>query len=164
MPRPYAKSPSRPLPPSPAAAIQTRAARRAAPTAGAAAAKVFAALARKTKYADPELVGHWPTIAGKPLAALCRPGRITGTKTGRTLEVIVESGGAAAETQMRADDLLIRVNRFLGPGAVNRLVIRQHGARAGASARGGPSEGPSSPLGKALSSFRSAVARRNGAP
>ena len=139
---------------------QTRPARRAPPRAGAAAAKVFAALAKKTKYADPELIGHWPTIVGAEAAHLCRPGRITGTRTGRTLEIFTATGAAAAETQMRADDIIVRVNRFLGPGAVARIVIRQSGGKAKEPAAAAAPEDPS-PLGQALSSFRSAVARRN---
>ena len=145
----------------------TRPVRRAPLKIASAGANVFAALAKKTKFADPELIGHWPTIAGANLAALCRPGRITGMRAagGRSLEVIAPNGAAAAETQMRADDLLTRVNRYLGPGAVARIMVRQSNKRP---ARNAPqAESPAhdpSPLGEALSSFRSAVARRNTGP
>ena len=80
--------------------------------------------------------------------------------------MIAPSGAAAAQMQMLADDLKMRVNRYLGPNAVARLAIRQ---RAGAPARSRAPAGPApleaedaSPLGRALSSFRSAVKRRNG--
>lgn len=150
-----------------ASAAQTRPARRAPPKIAAAGANVFAALAKKTKFADPELIGHWPTIAGKDLAALCRPGRITGMRAAgsRSLEVIAANGAAAAETQMRADELLTKVNRYLGPNAVVRIAVRQTNkttppaVAAPSGARKATDE--ASPLGEALSSFRSAVARRN---
>ncbi|MBL4619059.1 MAG: DUF721 domain-containing protein, partial [Marinicaulis sp.] len=91
---------------------------------------VFSALARKTKYADPMLAENWPTIAGAKIGALCRPGRILGTKGkspgyGRSLEVYPPSGAAAAELQMHLDDLIVRVNRFLGPGAISRITLIQ---------------------------------------
>lgn len=136
---------------------QTRAARRAPPTIGRAGARVFADLARKTRYAEPNLADNWATIAGEEIAALCRPGRILGERSGRTLEIAVASGAAAAEMQMRADELLARINRYLGPGGVARISIKQ--------TQGGPREpergDDDSPLGKALASFRAAVSRRN---
>ena len=147
---------------------QTRAARRAPPKIASAGANVFAALAKKTKFADPELIGHWPTIAGADLAALCRPGRITGMRAGRggkgrTLEVIAANGAAAAETQMRADELLAKVNRYLGPNAVARIAVRQSNKAPEPAAAPRMANAPdeASPLGDALSSFRSAVARRH---
>lgn len=147
---------------------RTKPARRAPPKLASACAAVFAALARKTKFADPELIGCWPTIAGADLAALCRPGRITGVQTGRgskgrTLEVITANGAAAAETQMRADELLAKVNRYLGPNAVARIAVRQSNKapERAAAPRTASATDEASPLGDALSSFRSAVARRH---
>lgn len=114
-------------------------------------------LARKTKFADPALSDHWPSIAGKEIAALCRPGRITGAPGARTLEVVAVSGAAAAQLQMQADALKTRVNRYLGPGGVARISLRQ-----AAGAKRAARDDPASPLGQALSSFRAAVNRRNG--
>jgi len=137
---------------------QTRPVIRAAPKAARAGAAVFAALARKTKYAEPSLAENWPSIAGAEIAALCRPGRITGARTGRTLEVRAPSGAAAAALTMRLDDLQTRVNRFLGPGAIARISILQ---TAGAPAPAASSGDEASPLGQALASFRAAVSRKN---
>ena len=110
------------------------------------------------KFTDPSLADHWPDIAGPEIAALCRPGRITGDRrSGRTLEIHCPSGAAAAQLQMQLDDLKTRVNRYLGPGDVARIAVIQGG--------GGPARSASredeSPLGKALASFRAAVANKN---
>lgn len=140
---------------------KTRAARRAAPSAARAGANVFAELARKTKYVDPNLADHWPTIAGKEIATIARPGRLTGHAAGgKTLEVYVRSGAAASQMQMASDELLARANRYFGPGTVARIAIRQRTApaRGDQSERGSPGD---SALGSALSSFRAAVKRRN---
>ncbi len=134
---------------------QTRPVRRGPPRAARAAAQVFSKLAQATRFADPGLSDNWPSIAGKEIAALGRPGRVLGAGPGRTLEVIVRDGAAAAELQMRADDLLTAVNRYLGPGAVARIAIRQ---RAGESAeRKEAKSDADGPLGAALSSFRAAI-------
>ena len=141
---------------------KTRAARRPPPKLARASATVFAELAKKTRYADPELIGHWPTIAGPDIAALCRPGRILGAREGRTLELIAGNGAAAADLQMRADDLLAKVNRYLGPNAVARIAVRQRNRGKAQPAQTPRNAQPdASPLGEALSSFRNAIARRN---
>lgn len=147
-------------------AIRTRPARRAAPKLSRAGAAVFSALAGKTRFADPQLVAHWPSIAGAEIASLCRPGRIVGMRAGRTLEIVVKSGAEAAEAQMRADDIITRVNGYLGPNSVTRIAVRQiSGANPapepGARTRAAREEENNSPLGQALSSFRAAVKRRN---
>jgi len=154
---------------------RTKPPRRAAPKAARAGAMVFSALARKTKYADPMLAENWPTIAGAKIGALCRPGRILGTKGkspgyGRSLEVYPPSGAAAAELQMHLDDLIVRVNRFLGPGVISRItLIQAAGSGAGLSGRQNTGRMPanpasdeaSPPLEKALASFRAAISRKS---
>lgn len=67
---------------------------------------------------------------------------------------------------MRADELLGKVNRYLGPGAVAHIAIRQRnvGKTPQKTAAPTPKGEETSPLGKALSSFRTAVARRNNGP
>ncbi len=152
---------------------RTKPPRRAAPKAARAGAMIFSALARKTKYADPMLAENWPTIAGPKIGALCRPGRILGTKgrgNGRTLEIYPPSGAAAAELQMHLDDLIVRVNRFLGPGTIARItLIQAAGSGAGLSRGHNTSKTPaktnpgeaSAPLETALASFRAAVARKS---
>ena len=143
---------------------KTRAARRAAPNVGRAGAEVFSALAKKTKFADPALADHWPDIAGGEIARLCRPGRITGRPPGRTLEVYVPSGAAAAQVQMQVETIKAGVNRYMGPGAIARITIIQTGQdrQMPAQPAAPASDEGKSPLGAALSSFRAAVDRRNG--
>lgn len=127
---------------------------------------MFSRLAKSTHYADPGLTENWPSIAGAEIAALGRPGKLHGNGPGRTLEVIVRDGGAAAEMQMRADELIVAVNRFLGPDAVNRIAVRQRpGAKyagtKGEENRGEPAKPASDgPLGAALSSFRAAISAK----
>lgn len=137
---------------------QTRPTRKGPPKAARAAAQVFSKLAQATRFADPGLADNWPSIAGAEIAALGRPGRVLGNGPGRTLEVIVRDGAAATELQMRADDLLTAVNRYLGPGAVERITVLQR-AGAGRDRVGNTpaKEETGGPLGAALSSFRAAI-------
>lgn len=136
--------------------IKSKPARPSPPPIARAGAEIVAALAKKTKYVDPALAEHWPTIAGVQIAALCRPGRLLGHGKGRTLEAYAPSAAAAVQLEMLANALLERVNRYLGPGAVTKINIRQ----------GGPFQahdhgpGGGDPLDRALSSFRAAVNRR----
>ncbi len=144
---------------------QTKAVRRGPPKIARAGALVLAGLARKTKFVDPALSDNWPSIAGRDIAALCRPGRITGRqggagKGGRTLEVIAPNGAAATQLQMLVDDLKSRVNRFLGPNSVTHVAIKQ--ANSGAAPAPPAQETVNTPLSAALSSFRDAVKRKNG--
>lgn len=66
---------------------------------------------------------------------------------------------------MRADELLVKINRYLGPNAVTRITILQRNSGVEKPQNRPPKTAPAadtaSPLGKALSSFRTAVARRN---
>ncbi|WP_411816281.1 DUF721 domain-containing protein [Hyphococcus sp. DH-69] len=144
----------------------TRPARSAPPAIGRAGAGIFAQLAQKTKYMDPALAGHWPTLAGPRLASLSRPGRITGAgRVGKTLELHVPNGSAAAEVQMATDELLKRINAYLGPGSVTRIAVLQSGKRVPPTRKTAPKpakqEDDDSPLGSALASFRAAINRRN---
>ncbi len=144
----------------------TRPVRRAAPNIGRASASVFSRLLKKTSYADPGLCDHWPNIAGSEIAALCRPGRLTGRGPGRTLEIHTPSGAAAAQLQMQTEALKARVNRYLGPGAVDRITIIQSAVPAqlpSGQSQPEPQGSPDdTPLGSALSSFRAAINRKNG--
>jgi len=139
---------------------KTRPARKAPPTAGRAGASVFTDLAKKTRFMDPSIAENWTAIAGERLAALARPGRLTGRPSGggRTLELIVENGAAAAEIQMLTGGLIARLNSFLGPNAVARITVSQGAARPKPSPA--PAGEEESPLGSALASFRAAVNRR----
>ena len=132
--------------------FKTRGVRRAPPRVARAGADVLASLARKTKFVDPKLSDHWPSIAGPRIAALGRPGRLTGRRPGLTLEVYAQNAAAAAELQMASDELLVKLNRYLGPGSVARIAIKQASP---------PPISENTELGKALSSFRAAIQRRN---
>ncbi len=147
----------------------TRPVRRAAPNVGRASASVFSQLLKKTSYADPALCDHWPNIAGPDIAALCRPGRLAGRGPGKTLEIHAPSGAAAAQLQMQTDAIKTRVNRYLGPGAVDRITIIQSAIQSAAPAPPQAGQGQPPPggaddavLGTALSSFRAAINRKNG--
>jgi hypothetical protein len=134
---------------------RTRPVRPAPPKAGRFGVSIIARLAKQTKFVDPALAARWSEIAGEEIATLCRPGRMTGARQDRTLEIRAYSGAAATQLQMLAETLLARVNAYLGPGAVSRIAIRQ-----AQSAR--PREkAPDGALDAALSSFRAAVEHKN---
>jgi hypothetical protein len=118
----------------------TRAARAAPPPLRQFSAGVLAELAKKTKYVDPDLAARWTTLAGPELSKLCRPGRLTGGPGGRTLEVVVPHGAAAASVEFAAETLRRRLNDYFGPNAIARIAIIQ---------------GASGPRGSGLSRFRS---------
>ena len=138
--------------------FRTRPVRRGPPKIARAGASVLSSLAHRTKFVDPELSDHWPSIAGAQIASLCRPGRITG-RSAKTLEIIAPSGAAAAQLQMLVDDLKARVNRYLGPNAVAYIAIKQTNRTP--TPRPLDAENGDTPLSAALSSFRDAVKRRN---
>ncbi|WP_428407835.1 DciA family protein [Hyphococcus sp.] len=139
----------------------TRAARRAPPSIARASAEIFRELAKRTKYVDPAIAERWPQLAGEKLARLCRPGRLTGRGPGRSLELYVANGAAAAAVDMERDGLIARLNSYLGPGSVARLSVIQTGRPSAGAEK--VEEGPSdAELGAALASFRAAVRRRNG--
>lgn len=104
-------------------------------------------------------------LAGEDIAAISRPGRITGQGKGRTLEVHVHDGAAAAEVQMFSDEIIRRLNSYLGPQAIERIAVRQSSRAAARSKPGASSDDAKadddSPLGAALASFRTAVKRRS---
>ena len=145
---------------------RTRPARSAPPAFARACAGVFKDLAQRTKFMDPALAERWPQLAGEKLARLCRPGRLTGRGIGRTLELYVPNGAAAALVEMERDGLISRLNAYMGPGAVGRIALIQTGRDPapkaqrpeGASEGAPPADGE---LGQALASFRAAIRGRN---
>ena len=149
---------------SPYGLLKTRRARRAPPSVAKAGSAVFSRLAKKTKYVDPNLADDWLSIAGPEIAALCRPGRITGMPGARTLELHTESSAAALQLQGQTDDLLSRLDGYFGPGVVTRISFRQTAGRrrAGSHTPQAAESVQDSGLQTALSSFRKAVARRGG--
>ncbi len=127
---------------------ETRSVRAAAPALSRFSAGVLSDLARKTKFVDPDLIGHWPTLAGPELSRLCRPGRITGGREGRTLEVVVPHGAAAASVEFASETLRRRLNDYFGPNAIARIAIVQ-----------GPKSANSVPAAGLLSRFRTGGSR-----
>lgn len=130
---------------------ETRGVRQSPPALARASAGVLEDLARKTRFVDPDIVGHWPVLAGAELSKLCRPGRMTGGRTGRTLEVIVPHGAAAASVEFAAETLRRRLNDYFGPGAIARITVIQGPGPSGA--------GPATPSGGGLSRFRNGGSR-----
>lgn len=140
--------------------IQTRPARKAAPALARYSKDVFIGLAQRTRFVDPMLARAWAEIAGPELAALCRPGRMSGGARGRTLEIVVPNGAAAARVELEACDLCEKLNAFMGPGVVARISIRQAGGKKTAdSPRRGESDGG---LDSALGRFRALLSARRG--
>ena len=105
----------------------TKRARRAAPPIRGFAGAWMARLARATRYVDPKLMEQWPSLIGDELASLCRPGRLSGGRRDRTLEIFVTNGAAAAAVRFEESRMILSINEFLGPGVVGRLTIRQSG-------------------------------------
>lgn len=84
-------------------------------------------------FGTAEILTAWPDIVGAELAERARPERIRWPRRrpaedeggGGAKLVVRAEGGDALELQHRKDEILARVNAFLGWGAVERLVIRQ---------------------------------------
>ncbi len=109
----------------------TRAPRPAAPPLGRFAASLIADLARRTRFVDPDIAARWTELAGPELSKLCRPGRLTGGPSGRTLEVIVPHGAAAASVEFAAETLKRRLNGYFGPNAIEGIAVLQGPAPPG---------------------------------
>lgn len=121
----------------------TRGPRAAAPPLSRFSTELIADLARRTRFVDPDIAARWTELAGPELSKLCRPGRLTGGGTGRTLEVIVPHGAAAASVEFAAETLRRRLNGYFGPGAIGQIAVLQ----------GTPPEAPAKPR---FSRFRGA--------
>ena len=104
---------------------QTKAPRPAAPPIARFASALVADLARQTRFVDPAIVARWAELAGPELSKICRPGRLTGGPSGRTLEVIVPHGAAAASVEFAAETLRRRLNGYFGPEAIVRIAVLQ---------------------------------------
>lgn len=151
------RPPQRPLLRDASPPPATRAARGAAPVFARFSAGIVEDLARKTRYVAPDLIARWADLAGPELSRLCRPGRLTGGRMGgradgRTLEVIVPHGAAAASVEFAAETLKRRLNGYFGPDAIARIVVIQ--AAASQTGSRGPDSG-GKPGGGGLSRFRS---------
>jgi len=110
----------------------TRGPRAAAPPLSRFASALIADLARRTRFVDPDIAARWTELAGPEISRMCRPGRLTGGTAGRTLEVIVPHGAAAASVEFAAETLRRRLNDYFGPNAIDRIAVLQGPAPAGA--------------------------------
>lgn len=101
----------------------TRPARPAPPPVGRFASSLVADLARRTRFVDPVVVERWSEIAGPELSRLARPGRLTGGVGGRTLELVVADGAAAARVEFEREALIGRLARYFGEGSISRIAV-----------------------------------------
>jgi hypothetical protein len=119
------------------AAKRTRPAGRPPPAAGRSLSATMKALEARFGQGPEALQARWREIVGDLLARRTEPVKLVKSRTaGAALEVRVE-GPAAALIQHQAQDILARVNLFLGPGAVTKLRIIQ-GPLRGAPSRPAP--------------------------
>jgi len=122
---------------------RTRPAPRPAPRAGKALQGLIKELDGKFGRGAGALEPRWREIVGERLARVTRPLKLTKGRGGAagTLELRV-AGPAALLVQHQSEDILQRVNLFLGAGAVDKLRIAQ---------------GPVKPLADAASQARNVV-------
>lgn len=105
---------------------RTRPAPRPAPRAGRALQAVIKGLDEKFGRGAAALEPRWREIVGERLARVTRPQKLTRGRggAGGVLELRV-AGPAALLVQHQSEDIVARVNLFLGPGSVDRLRIAQ---------------------------------------
>ena len=87
-------------------------------------------------FAITRLLTHWPEIAGRDLAGLCRPVKVSYGQggLGATLSVLA-SGAAAPLVQMQLPMLKERVNACYGYAAIARIKVTQTSAQGFAEAQ-----------------------------
>ena len=105
---------------------RTRPAPRPAPRAGRALQALIRDLDAKFGRGASALEPRWTEIVGERLARVTRPQKLTKGRggVGGTLELRV-AGPAALLVQHQSEEILQRVNLFLGPGSVDKLRIAQ---------------------------------------
>ncbi len=105
---------------------RTRPAPRPAPKAGRALQGLIRELDAKLGRGAGALEPRWREIVGERLARVTRPQKLTRGRDGKggTLELRV-AGPAALLVQHQSEEILQRVNLFLGPGSVEKLRIAQ---------------------------------------
>lgn len=108
------------------ASHRTRPPPGAPPTAGRALTATLKALDTRYGRGAGALPMRWREIVGEDIARRTEPVRLLKARAGgqATLEIRAE-GAAAVLIQHQANDILDRVNLFLGPNAVERLRVVQ---------------------------------------
>ena len=94
---------------------------------GAILPKVAGETLGRRGFAEGAIFRQWRDIVGADLAADCLPDKLAftgGQRSDGTLHILAASG-AALELQHRTDQIVARVNAYLGYGAVARVRIRQ---------------------------------------
>ena len=133
---------------------RTRPAPRPAPRAGKALTPLIKKLDAQFGRGAGALEPRWREIVGDRLARVTRPQKLTKGKGGApgVLELRV-AGAAALLVQHQSEDILARVNLFLGAGSVDRLRIAQGPVKplpeAAARPRRAPAPPPLSPAAEA---------------
>jgi len=78
-------------------------------------------------FADADVITHWPTIVGTDLAAMAYPLSLKYTRgaqrSGATLLIRVASGAAATMLQLKAPQIMERVNHYFGYRAVAHVQV-----------------------------------------
>lgn len=124
---------------------RTRPAHRPPPTAGRRLAKFVKELDQKFGVGPAVLQARWREIVGETLAARTEPIKVSQPRTGGpgALEVRVE-GPAATLIQHQSEEIIARVNLFLGAGTIAKLRIVQGPVKKPATApvRGGRRKPP----------------------
>lgn len=112
--------------------LEARRGRRAirpAPSAGKAASRVLAPLAKRFGLGVEQLQARWPEIVGERLAKWSEPEAIQRQGGSQTL-VIRARGPAGAVLQAQSRQILERVRQYAGKLAPTRLRVRQGSAAA----------------------------------
>lgn len=109
---------------------RTRPVRKSPPRLKRYTDSVFTSLAKQTRYMEPALASRWQEIVGPEIAAICWPARVLSDGQHRLLEVVVKNGAVATRVNYEAPTILKAVAKVLGPGVVNRILVKQHGQRA----------------------------------
>jgi hypothetical protein len=115
---------------------RTRPARRPPPAAGRALKGLVRDLDARFGQGAGALGARWREVVGAEIARRTEPIRVIAARGGATatLEIRV-AGPSAALIQHQAQDILERVNLFLGAGAVGRLRIVQGPLRRGEASK-----------------------------
>ncbi|MDB5452978.1 MAG: hypothetical protein JWO33_1556, partial [Caulobacteraceae bacterium] len=114
---------------------RTRPPRRPAPPMGRSLAPLLRDLDKKFGQGPGALIARWHEVVGPEIAKRTEPVKLVKGRGGApsSLEIRV-AGPAAAIIQHQAQDILARVNLFLGAEAVQKLRIVQGPLRAQAKA------------------------------
>jgi hypothetical protein len=140
---------------------RTRPAPRPAPKAGRALQGLIKELDGKFGRGASALEPRWREIVGDRLARVTRPQKLSKGRNGAggVLELRV-AGPAALLVQHQSEEILQRVNLFLGPGSVDKLRIAQGPVKppAGLPPAKPPRKGPQPLPAQAEAELKAAVA------